>query len=95
MAYGGAPASTSPLAASSCRVFTTMEWMSFLKKRRAAARVSEKPKPSAPREANSFGQELPDLVRHGLHVVGDRHDRAGGAGELLGDERDRGRARRG
>jgi hypothetical protein len=32
-----------------------MEWISFLKKRRAAARVSEKPKPSAPREANSFG----------------------------------------
>ena len=33
-----------------------MEWVSFLKKRRAAARVSEKPKPSAPSEANSLGR---------------------------------------
>ena len=35
-------------------------------------------------------EELADLVRDGLHVVGDRHNRAGGAGELFGDERDAG-----
>ena len=69
--------------------------MSFLKKRRAAARVSEKPKPSAPSEANSFGQELADLVRDGLHVVRHRDDGPGGAGELLGHERDPGRLARG
>ena len=59
---------------------TTIDGPSMWKKRRAAARVSEKPNPSAPSEAKSPGHPLPDLVLHGAHVVGDRHDRAGGAG---------------
>src|SRR5699024_156348 len=45
---------TSPRSASSCRVRTTIECASILKWRLAAARVSEKPKPSAPRVANSW-----------------------------------------
>src|SRR5699024_416422 len=50
----GAAASTSPRSASSCRVRTAMECAWILKWRLAAARVSEKPEPSAPRVANSW-----------------------------------------
>src|SRR5699024_1465724 len=50
----GALGATSPRSASSCRVRTTIECASILKWRLAAARVSEKPKPSAPRVANSW-----------------------------------------
>src|SRR5699024_9264182 len=49
------PSETLPDFSSICRARTTTEWISILKKRRAAARVSEKPKSSAPNVANSFG----------------------------------------
>src|SRR5699024_6680463 len=56
-ASAGAFASTSPRSASSCRVRTTIECASILKWRLAAARVSEKPKPSAPRVAKSWARK--------------------------------------
>ena len=44
----GSDGSTSPRSASDCSVRTTIDGPSILKKRRPAARVSLKPKPSAP-----------------------------------------------
>ena len=54
-----ADGSTSPRLASICSARTATEGPSMWKKRRAAGRVSEKPKPSAPSEAKSPGTHWP------------------------------------
>ena len=54
-ASAAALASTFPSAASICSPRTTTLWVSMRKYRRAAALVSEKPWPSAPRVAHGFG----------------------------------------
>ena len=48
MAFSGRSAGTCPRTASICRALTTIDGPSILKNRRAAARVSENPNPSAP-----------------------------------------------
>ena len=87
IASAGASCLTSPRRASSVSAATVIDSASTWKWRRSAGRVSDRPKPSVPSDAQSCGHPRPDLVRHRAHPVADRDDRAGRAVQLAGHVR--------